>query len=296
MAREGVAENCSHVPLDIFKEAFFFCSMVDTTPMDFSEAIAQARAALVRIVAALFAMLGLAEGVALGRISRVRKNAVLRVLRPAEAAVRRLIVAAARGVAARPRRVRPFPKGIRIAAATGTSPRTPAFRLSDDHGPWLSPPGKRRNRMPGPRVRVLGGLDPTAPALLAHQQAMFRAGNPQLFAAEPGPAPASAPQASDGMVEGRHLERRLRAIMGALNDIPRQAQRLANWKARRQAQADQGKPVHTSPLREVNRSAIPDPPSYRDPPPPRDLLRHAAEDILSACDCLARQAMRVDTS
>jgi hypothetical protein len=84
--------------------------------------------------------------------------------------------------------------------------------------------------------------------------------------------------------------------MGALKDIRKQAQRLANWKARREAQADAGKRVHTSPLREVIRSGIQDLPSYRDPPPPRDLLRHEAENILYECEWLAREALRIDSS
>jgi hypothetical protein len=241
-------------------------------------------------------MLGLVDGVILGRVSKARSNATLRILRLAESAVRRLIVAAARGMVAKPRPSKPFPKGTKIPKGTGASNRTPAFKLSDTHEPWMPPPSRRKKKNPGPRITVLGGLDPTGPALLAHQQAMFRRDNPHLFKTETEPKSKPERPPGDGTVDGARLQRRLRAIMAALQNIPRQAQRLANWKARREAQADAGKRVHTSPLREVIRSGIQDLPSYRDPPPPRDLLRHEAENILYECEWLAREALRIDSS
>jgi hypothetical protein len=262
-------------------------------------AIERNREALLRIVVTLFGMLGLAQDAAVGRISQLRNNAILRILRPAEAAVRRLIVAAARGMVAKPRPSKPFPKGHKIAKGTGKSNRTPAFQLSDKHEPWLPPPSKRKSKKPGPRISFLedDGLihDWKYPHLTAEQLAALRAAQP--VQPQPSPKPAPRPKReNDGKVDGSRLERRLRAIMGALKDIPKQAQRLANWKARREAQADAGKRVHTSPLREVIRSGIQDLPSYREPPPPRDLVRHEAENILYECDWLAREAMRIDTS
>ncbi|MDP1700739.1 MAG: hypothetical protein Q8L53_07255, partial [Aestuariivirga sp.] len=55
------------------------------------------REALNRIVAALFALLGIDGTETVGRIPHRLHRAVVRVLRPAESAVRRLIVVAARG-------------------------------------------------------------------------------------------------------------------------------------------------------------------------------------------------------
>ena len=75
--------------------------------MDGSVAIEQNRAALKRIVASLVAMAGLGTGPhAEGRpegthcpiLPRHLWLAILRLLRPAEAAARRLIIAAARGI------------------------------------------------------------------------------------------------------------------------------------------------------------------------------------------------------
>ena len=83
--------------------------------MDWARAIERNSEALKGIVAELFAMLGL-DGVApVGRIPQPLHRAVLRVLWPAESAMRRLIVIAARGLvvklaASRPIS-RPMPAG-----------------------------------------------------------------------------------------------------------------------------------------------------------------------------------------
>ena len=66
--------------------------------MDWDLAIKRNSEALKGIIAALFAMLGLDGTDVVGRIPHRLHRAVLRVLRPAESAVRRLIVVAARGV------------------------------------------------------------------------------------------------------------------------------------------------------------------------------------------------------
>jgi hypothetical protein len=270
--------------------------MHETTPIDFPLAIERNREALLRVVVTLFGMLGLVDGVILGRVSKARSNATLRILRLAESAVRRLIVAAARGMVAKPRPSKPFPKGTKIPKGTGASNRTPAFKLSDTHEPWMPPPSRRKKKNPGPRITVLGGLDPTGPALLAHQQAMFRRDNPHLFKTETEPKSKPERPPGDGTVDGARLQRRLRAIMAALQNIPRQAQRLANWKARRETQIDAGKLVHTSPLRDPIWSRPKEPSSHRDFSTPRDPLRREAENLLDECDWLAWQAMKIDSS
>jgi hypothetical protein len=57
--------------------------------MDWARAIERNSEALKAIVAALFAMLGLAGEVTVARIPQPLHRAVLRVLRPAESAMRR---------------------------------------------------------------------------------------------------------------------------------------------------------------------------------------------------------------
>ncbi|CAN5516763.1 hypothetical protein BH10PSE7_BH10PSE7_01380 [soil metagenome] len=66
--------------------------------MDWASAIERNRQAIMAIVAALFAMLELTGTATVARIPRTLHRAVLRVLRPAESAARRLVVMAARGV------------------------------------------------------------------------------------------------------------------------------------------------------------------------------------------------------
>ena len=63
--------------------------------MDWAFAIDRNREPLLCIVVGLFAMIGLAEGGAVERLSWPVYRAALRILRPAEAAVRRLIVVVA---------------------------------------------------------------------------------------------------------------------------------------------------------------------------------------------------------
>jgi hypothetical protein len=66
--------------------------------MDWVRAIEINHSALSRIVAALVAMLELAGKNAAERLPMPLYRAVVRVLRPAESAVRRLIIIAARGL------------------------------------------------------------------------------------------------------------------------------------------------------------------------------------------------------
>ena len=81
--------------------------------MDWALAIERNSEALKGIIAALFAMLGLDGEAVVGRIPHPLHRAVLRVLWPAESAMRRLIIIAARGLvvklAASPPVSRPMP-------------------------------------------------------------------------------------------------------------------------------------------------------------------------------------------
>ena len=98
--------------------------------MDWDFAIERHRAPLLRIVAGLFSMIGLTEGGAVERLSRPLYRLVLRVLRPAEAAVRRLIIVAARDIVVKPSPKRPFPAG-RVISGKGKRKRGASFQLFD---------------------------------------------------------------------------------------------------------------------------------------------------------------------
>ena len=214
------------------------------------------RQALNRIVAALFAMLGIDGEATVGRIPHPLHRAALRVLRPAESAVRRLVVIAARGLVVKLAPSRPMPKGHKIMGKGGGS-RLPAFRLFDPrkHFPELAQRRVRYMKNP-PRIHVF-----PYDTLVAR------------------PRPVAPPP--DGLVNAARLTRRLNALKSALDDLPRQARRLVRATARRE------KVPHLkfqSPLR----------PGY--PPGHRKKPIHEVDEVLAECHGLAWEALKPDTS
>jgi hypothetical protein len=235
--------------------------------MDWALAIERNREPLLRIVAALFAMIGLAEGSAVERLSRPVYRAVLGVLRPAEAAVRRLIIVAAHGMVVKPRQRRPAPAGLKIS---GKGPGRVSFQLFDprrsfhwDHGRPV------RSTGPGPRIRFIDvGFDPRVP--------LFRRQQPERAASVP-----EEDTVDDDTVNAIPLCRRLAAIKRALEDLPRQARRFARWRAR---PIEARRPQLLTPLR-------------RGPPPGhRKRQTHEVDEILARCHWLARTAPEPNTS
>ena len=98
----------------------------------------------------------------------------------------------------------------------------------------------------------------------------------------PAPPPAAAPVTPpDGLVDAERLSRRLQALKLALEDLPRQARRLARWRVRREAAKA---PKFKSPLR-------PGP-----PPGHRKRPIHPIDEILADCHWLAWDAMKPDSS
>jgi len=226
--------------------------------MDWARAIEINQVALTRIVAALIAMVGLAAEGAMARLPQPLYRRALRVLRPAESAVRRLIVMAARGVAVKPHAVRPMPKGLALARAGG--PRA-SFQLFDSRkrfGAARRSPGLKT----GPRVFVFGS-SPIAP--------LFQPREPER----------AEPKIDDGMVGAERLGRRLKAIKMALENLPRQVKRLKRWQARRDSMRS---PKFRSPLRPGL------PPGYRKEP------RHEVDAVLRECHGLASDALNENTS
>jgi hypothetical protein len=228
--------------------------------MDWARTLEINQNGLSRIVAALFAMVGLAVEGAGARLPRPVYHAALRVLRPAESAVRRLIVIAARGLAVKPYAPRPMPAGLELRKRGG--PRV-SFQLFDPRKRFgVQRPG--RILAAGPRVTVFGA-SPLVP----------------LF--QPRPAVLAKPKhdENDGTVNAARLLRRLEAVKGALADLPRQAKRLMRWQARRNRMAN---PKFTSPLRQGP------PPGHRKEP------KDEVDFVLRQCHALARDALRENTS
>ena len=230
--------------------------------MDWELAIKRNSEALFGIVKALFAMLGLDGDASVGRIPPSLHRAVLRVLRPAESALRRLIVIAARGLVVKAAPPRPMPKG-RMTGKGGGS-RLPSFQLYDTRKnfPELRQPRVKYAKNP-PRIHFFGP-DSTAEDLWPAR----------LPAAAPAPPP-------DGLVNAGRLSRRLQALKLALEDLPRQARRMARWRMRRE---NMPRPKFKSPLR-------PGP-----PPGHRKRQIHEIDEVLANCHWLAWDAMKADTS
>ena len=228
--------------------------------MDWDLAIKRNSEALKGIVEALFAMLGLAGDATVSRIPPLLHSAVLRVLRPAESAVRRLIVIAARGIVVKLAASRPMPVGHMIGKGGGNS--RPSFQLFD--------PRKNFKRL---RHRKFARMEP---------RIHFFGPDPRVAALWPAPRPVvEPPPPPDGLVNAQRLSRRLHALKSALDDLPRQARRLARWRQRREAAPEM---KFLSPLRPGH------PPGYRRKPV------HEVDEVLIACHGLAWDAMKPDTS
>src|SRR3954468_17112174 len=121
--------------------------------MDWAKAIAINQTALIRMVAALIAMVGLTGDGPVARLERPIYRAVLRVLRPAEAAVRRLIVIAAKGLKAKLPPMRPFPQGLALAGRRG---ERVSFQLFDARERFGRAPRKCVSTTAAPRVFIYG--------------------------------------------------------------------------------------------------------------------------------------------
>lgn len=153
--------------------------------------------ALLRIVAGVFAMVGMVAGGTVDRLPRRLQRMVFDMLRPAEAATRRLIAILAAGLVVEPPARRSAPAG---AIPRGKGGRSGTFPLFD------------------PRKRV--GPPPRSTA--AGRHAGVRSFDDVLIPSEPSPEPSP-----EDMLDATRLCQRLNAVLAALNDLPGQAQRLA---------------------------------------------------------------------
>jgi hypothetical protein len=158
--------------------------------MDWDLAIKRNSKALKGIIQVLFALLGLDGTDAASRIPRSLHSAVLRVLRPAESAVRRLIVVAARNVVVKPVPSRPMPKGKVIGKGGGN--RTPSFQLFDPPR-RVKPIRIRKVRKAEPRIRFLNWYDPRVAAIFPARPPVVEPPPPPDG---PGQRHAPAPEAS----------------------------------------------------------------------------------------------------
>lgn len=204
-------------------------------------------------------MLELAGSNAAARLPQPLYRAVSRVLYPAESAVRRLIVIAARGVVVKLSPARPMPRGLALARTVGGG--RVSFQLFDMRKRFAPLHPTAAMAKGGPRIHCFG-VSPLVP----------------LFQPRPTTREVAAP---DGTVSALRLGRRLAAVRMALENLPRQARRLARWQIRREGMQS---PAFKSPLR---------------PGPPPGHRKKPADEIdfvLKECHALARDALAENTS
>jgi hypothetical protein len=187
--------------------------------MDWEMIIERNRERILLALAPLLAVLGF-DPRRRCELPRRRYRELLLLLRPAESAVRRLIVIAARGIVVKLSAVRAFPKFLFLKKGKEKNDEEehfPAFCLVDpfkrfaplDFG-WAKEWSKGWGKVPViPRISVPGLTTPFFP--------------------EPRHIPSDADFIStDAML------RRLRSLREALNNLPRHALRLARWRARQE--------------------------------------------------------------
>lgn len=186
--------------------------------MDWALAIDRNREALLRVIAAMVALVGMAESVSVSVLPRHVHLRVLRLLRPAESAVRRLVVILERDVTVTPRAPRPAPKPGAIPKRRAG--RVPAFRLID-RLQQIAPQRRKYARGPGPQIIIIGIDEP-------------------VFYTPPKP-----PEPEDLIAAGQ-VCRRLASLQNALENLDAQAKRLARWRLRT---AKKDGPKRHSPMR-----------------------------------------------
>ncbi len=167
--------------------------------MDWTLAIDRNRDALLRMLAVLLAMAG---GAAV--MPRHLRTRIWGELRPAESALRRLIVVVQMvfGIEA----LATTPRAAPVIAGNGqgaSGVRIPAFALFDPRKRFDSRP-----RLPKaePRIRFFDDVEIFTPRIVA---------------------------TPDDPVSAGRLNRRLQTLQRALADLPKQARRLARWQAKR---------------------------------------------------------------
>ncbi|WP_442581886.1 hypothetical protein ACSBOB_07880 [Mesorhizobium sp. ASY16-5R] len=282
--------------------------------MDWTAAVDKNREALKRVLAMLVAMAGFCaggqfaffrqEGRSSSEVARAEKSrlspaltlprnlhrAIAKLLRPAEAAVRRLIIVAARGLVitlppARPRKPKPKPiepllRGFGIAVT-----------LSRDELRWVADARRAAERRAArPKKLSLPLFDPLRP-----------------WSVRPWPVAADGASSGTGMpfrrlpaddpVDATRISLRLQALAAALDDLPGQAKRFARWRARNAAAAAKEKLRQEAGIAPFRRTGTPArfqriwPLKPGRPPGWRPKSTHEVQDVLEVVHGLAQWAM-----
>jgi hypothetical protein len=201
--------------------------------MNWNAAIERNREALRRILAMLVAMADLpvlrACGDAAGgaTLPRHLHRAILALLRPAEAAARRLVIVAARDLTVAPpppRKVKPKAGSIFVRNGKGTGIVLPYGVRPGAILPGLAPPRS------APRLLALPLTDPLP--LTRSRGRPATSGIPRISI--PGLTQRFSvprPPSPDDAIDATRLALRLQALGRVLDDLPREARRFARWRA-----------------------------------------------------------------
>jgi hypothetical protein len=228
--------------------------------MDWNRVIELNSERLFTVVATLVSMVRVHGGGIAALLPRSGYSAALILLRPAESAVRRLIIIAARGLVVKLKLDggRGFPTGLKekLRLLEKDADRIPAFCLIDPlkrFAPEDFEWGKEKAQVIA-RISVPGLFDPVFPPQPIHN--------------------------IDDMVAATALGRRVQALRFALDNLPREAKRLARWRAKRELarKAEKWKPGRMSPFRPGFA------PGYHRSKP------QEVDDILAECHHFAREA------
>ncbi len=228
-----------------------------------NDAVASNTQALKTVLGSLLGLLTVYGGVEALKVPRGIRATILQVLRPAEAALRRLIVIAARDVTleVRATKTRPPPHHPKMRSAKS---QILSFPLFDPRKRF----GQKRVTYTSltPRVFFIAPAAPFSP----------------LFAQPPETRPMQNPE-PEKPINARRMCFRLKAIAAALEDVPHQARRLVRLQARRE-----------------NRKSMITPLRPGKPPGHRNLPSRGIDYILEECHKFAMGVLaehrRPDTS
>jgi hypothetical protein len=230
-------------------------SSQELSSLDYALAIKRNRDQLKAIVLALFALARMRVGGSLFTLPRSTLSAIMLVLRPAESAVRRLILIAALGLKLKPKEPRDF-------VVLGHRPDDPASAM---------PSGIIATRA----LKLFDPLKTFDPeSIWDNDRSTYESGCGLTVSTI-----AHHASFDHQPVDATHLGQRLNALMRALDNLPAQARRLVRWQIKRDAALKACKPTRLSPIR----------PGL--PPGWRQRRLHEIDEVLRECHGLANDLL-----
>lgn len=227
--------------------------------MNWTLAIEHNRAALLGLLAKLFALVDASNDESPNTLPRHVRATILHFLRPAESAVLRLIIVTAYvlGIKAKPCENAAKRRTSDQRTRRGDGKRVPAFPLFDKRR-RRNKNTNRRSKKPSTEPTIHSFDEPFVPASVTQQNEV----------------------SPDDPVNAESLRARLQSLKNALEDLPKQARRLVQARARREAQGNRKSPMRGG-----------------RPPGHRENGKHEIDEILRDCQTLALWALAApDTS